>query len=157
MKITLQPMQKTVVAFYFLISVFLLSSCAEVKDFEFRRIEDWKLNGLGLSSGSISARLLFFNPNHFTVTLKHLEGNVAVEGKDLGYCISDTFVRIPAEQAFLLPVNIELKTGAALLGGLAFLGKDSIMVKFNGYMRAGRGGIFINYKFDSESKVATKF
>lgn len=132
-------------------------SCKEVKDFEFRKIESWKINGLGLASNSISARLLFYNPNSFAVTLKHLEGDVAVEGNDLGQCVTDTFVRIKARQEFSLPVDIQLKTGALLLGGLAFLGKDSLLVKFKGFMRVGRSGLFVNYKFDSENKVAAKF
>ncbi len=86
-----------------------------------------------------------------------MQGDVAVDGTDLGQCTSDTFVRIKSKQEFLLPVQIELKTGALLMGGLAFLGKDSLLVKFKGFMRVGRSGVFVNYKFDSESKVAAKF
>ncbi|MES2777260.1 MAG: hypothetical protein V4722_23990 [Bacteroidota bacterium] len=150
-------MKKIVAAFYLLILTVVLSACGEVKDFEFKKIESWKINGLGLASSSISARLLFYNPNSFTVTLKHMEGEVAVEGSDLGNCVSDTFVRIKSREEFTLPVEIQLKTGALLMGGLAFLGKDSLLVKFKGFMRVGRNGLFVNYKFDSENKVAAKF
>jgi len=150
-------MNKITAAIYLCLVMGFLSACGEVKDFEFKKIESWKINGLGLGSSSISASLLFYNPNSFTVTLKHMEGQVAVEGNDLGNCVSDTFVRIKAGQEFLLPVTIELKPGALLMGGLAFLGKDSLLVKFKGYMRVGRSGIFVNYKFDSENKVAAKF
>lgn len=150
-------MDKIKLSRYFILVSFLFAACGEVKDFEFKKIESWKINGLGLSSSTISARLLFYNPNSFTVTLKHMEGDVAVEGSDLGNCVSDTFVRIKSKQEFLLPVEIQLKTGALLMGGLAFLGKDSLQVKFKGYMRVGRGGIFVNYKFDSDNKVAAKF
>jgi LEA14-like dessication related protein len=153
----LQLMKKTVAGACFLFFSLLFSACGEVKDFEFKKIESWKINGLGIGSSSISARLLFYNPNSFTVTLKQLQGDVAIDGTDLGQCISDTFVRIKSKQEFLLPVQIELKTGALLMSGLAFLGKDSLLVKFKGFMRVGRSGVFVNYKFDSESKVAAKF
>jgi len=140
-----------------IVAAFALSSCGKVKGFEFRKIESWKINGLGFNSSSLSAHILMYNPNSFPVTLKRVEGNVGVEGSDLGICISDTTIRIASHQEFLIPVDIQLKTGAALLGGLAFLGKDSVIVKFDGFARLGRAGVFVNYKFKGDSKVATNF
>lgn len=155
--ITLQLMKKIAPGVWLLLLTIVFSGCSSVKDFEFKKIESWKLNGLGLGSSSISARLLFYNPNSFTVTLKHMEGDVAIDGSDLGQCVSDTFVKIKSKKEFSLPVNIQLKTGALLLGGLSFLSKDSMLVKFKGFMRVGRSGLFVNYKFDSENKIAAKF
>lgn len=133
------------------------TSCKKTQDFQFKNIVSWKINNLNFSSGNIAAELLFYNPNRFALTFKHLEGNVALEGKDFGYCTSDTTLKIAPEQNFILPVVINLKSGATLAAGFALMTKDSVRVGFDGYARAGRSGIFINYKFKAESKVATSF
>jgi LEA14-like dessication related protein len=135
----------------------LLSACSKVKDFQFKNIVSWRINSLGFNASSVAAELLFYNPNSFTVTFKHLEGNVALEGKDFGYCTSDTTVRIEPKQNFILPVLIQLKPVATLSAGLQLLGKDSVKIHFNGFAKVGRSGIFINYKFDTETKIATNF
>ena len=143
---------------WLLISVVLIgSSCKKTKDFEFKNIVSWRINNLNFSSGSVATELLFYNPNRFSLTFKHLEGNVALEGKDFGYCISDTTLKIGPEQNFILPVTVKLKSGATLSAGFALMTKDSVRIGFDGYARAGRSGIFINYKFKTESKVATSF
>ena len=112
---------------------------------------------MGFNASSVAAELLFYNPNRFTVTFKHLEGNVAVEGKDFGYCTSDTTVKSEPRQNFILPALIQLKPAATLSAGLQLLTKDSVRIHFNGFARVGRSGFFINYKFDTETKVATSF
>jgi LEA14-like dessication related protein len=133
----------------------VLASCRKVKDFQFKNIVSWRISGLSLSSGSISAELLFYNPNRFAVTFKHLEGNVALEGKDFGTCTSDTTLRIGPTQNFILPVIVNLKPTATLSAGFALLSQDSVRVGFKGVTRVGRSGIFINYKFNADTKVAT--
>lgn len=133
------------------------SSCKKVKEFQFKNIVSWRINNLNFTNGSVAAELLFYNPNRFTVTFKHLEGSVALEGKDFGYCTSDTTLKIGPEQNFILPVVVNLKSTATLSAGLALMTKDSVRIGFDGAARVGRSGIFINYKFKAESKVATAF
>jgi LEA14-like dessication related protein len=135
----------------------VLSACGRVKDFQFKNIVSWRINSLGFNASSVAAELLFYNPNTFTVTFKHLEGDVALEGKDFGHCTSDTTVRIEPKQNFILPVVIQLKPAATLSAGLQLISKDSVRVHFNGFARVGRSGIYINYKFDTETKIATSF
>lgn len=135
----------------------LMSACGKVKDFQFKKIVSWRINSLGFNASSVSAELLFYNPNRFTINFKHLEGNVALEGKDFGYCVADTSAKIGPEQNFILPVNIDLKPGATLSAGLQLVTKDSVRIHFTGFTRVGRSGFFINYKFDTETKVATSF
>lgn len=143
--------------FLFFIFILFLISCGKVQSFEFKKIESWKMEKLGFNSSILSARLLFYNPNTFTITLKHLEGNLTIEGRDVGLCFSDTLMRISPQKEFLLPIAVQLKTGSLLLNGFNFLTKDSILLKFNGFARVGRSGIFIKYKFNGENKVPVTF
>ncbi len=149
-------MKKLVWVLLMLIAV-VGSSCKKVKEFQFKNIVSWRINNLNFTNGSVAAELLFYNPNSFTVTFKHLEGSVALEGKDFGTCTSDTTLKIGPEQNFILPVVVNLKSAATLSAGFALMTKDSVRIGFDGYARAGRSGIFINYKFKAESKVATSF
>ncbi len=157
MEITLLPMKNNSFKLYFFAFILFSISCGKVKNFEFKKIESWNINEMGLSSNVFSTRVLFYNPNSFAIKLKHLEGNITIEGEDIGLCLSDTLIRIAAKQEFSLPIAIQLKTGALLLKGLTFLAKDSIRIKFNGFARVGRSGFFVNYKFDNESEVRTMF
>ena len=135
----------------------VLASCGKTKDFEFRRIQSLDLHDISFMKSSISGRLLFYNPNRYGVTLKHLESEVTVDGNKLGTCTSDSTIRIKSREEFSVPVVIHFTTAAAIFGGLNFLTKDSVHVRFQGSMHVGRAGIFINYKFDNTSKVSTKF
>ena len=151
----LQRMKREKVILIF--AIILLTACGKVKDFQFKQIVSWRINSLSFNNSSVATELLFYNPNRFTVTFKHLEGNVAVEGKDFGFCTSDTTVKIAPNQNFILPALIQLKTSATLSAGMQLLSKDSVRIHFTGFARVGRSGFFINYKFDTETKVATGF
>lgn len=140
-----------------LIAALAGTGCKKVKDFQFKNIASWKIRSLDLNKGSVDAELLFYNPNRFAVTFKHLEGNVALEGKDFGYCTSDTSLKIEPEQNFILPVTVNVKPSAALSAGFLLLSQDSVNVGFDGVARVGRSGIFINYKLKAQTKVATNF
>ena len=100
---------------------------------------------------------MFYNPNSFGVTLKHLESDVTVDGKKLGTCNADSTIHIKGREEFSVPVVIHFTSAAAILGGLNFLSKDSVMVRFTGSMKVGRVGVFINYKFDNLNRVSTRF
>lgn len=150
------PMKK-LLSIFLLVAVVAGTGCKKVKDFQFKNIASWKISSLDLNKGSVDAELLFYNPNRFTVTFQHLEGNVALEGKDFGYCTSDTSLKIGPEQNFILPVTVTVKPTAALSAGFSLLSKDSVRVGFDGMARVGRSGFFINYKFKAETKVATAF
>jgi LEA14-like dessication related protein len=135
----------------------MAASCTKLKEVEFKNIVNWKLDDVGISGGKASAYLAFYNPNKFGLVYKHLEGNVFVDGKFLGKCTSDTTINIGANQNFSIPVSINFSTADVLMGGLNFMGKDSILVKFDGSIRAGKAGIFINYRFNTENKMSTSF
>lgn len=140
---------------YIILFVFILTiiSCGKVKSFEFRKIESWVISGIGLESNTLSVRLLFYNPNTFPISLKHVEGDIALEGREMGFGFSDTLIHIAPQKEFSLPVDIRLKNGQLLLNGLDFLMKDSVYVQFKGFARVGRSSFFIKYKFDTENKI----
>lgn len=142
---------------YFITIICILSSCGKTKDFEFRRIESLDLHDISFTKSSIGGRLVFNNPNHFGVTLKHLESEVTVDGNKLGTCTADSTIRIKANEEFSVPVVIHFTSIAAIMGAMNILTKDSVLVRFVGSMKVGRVGVFINYKFDNTNRISTKF
>ncbi len=149
--------RKSTTIIYFAVILCLLASCGKTKDFEFKRIESLDLHDISFTKSSIGGRLLFHNPNHFGVTLKSLDSDVTVDGTKLGTCNADSTIHIRGNEDFSVPVVIHFTSVAAIMGGLSFLSKDSVLVRFNGSMKVGRVGVFINYKFDNTNRISTKF
>ena len=140
-----------------LLVVLLLQSCDKLKEFEFRNVESWQVQNMGISSSNILSQLRLHNPNKFTLTLKHIEGNVFMENIDQGSIFLDTTIRIPSQQDFILPLQLQLKTANILMNAFNYFMGDSVLIKLKGRMKVGHSGFFIRYPFDNEIKIPKPF
>lgn len=136
---------------YWLFILFLLS-CGQIKEPDFRSIENVRVSKFGLNNSFLTLDLYYFNPNNFRLKLKHAEGDAWIENNYLGHFLIDTLVQVPAQGDFRLPVKLQVDMSKVLKNSvLAFLSRE-VTVKVEGKARVGKGFIFINYPIRYEGK-----
>ncbi len=142
--------------FYGLIFGLLLSlalpSCRAVKDPEIKGIENFRIHSFGLKESSLSFNMLFFNPNGFRLKIKEAEGNAWLDGNLLGYFTVDTLVRVPALGNFQIPVRLKMDMSHFVENISAAVTDKQVTLKLDGWAKAGKGPVFINYPIRYEGK-----
>jgi len=96
--------------------------------------------------------LILFNPNHFSMTLRKLDCVLAVNKNQAGTLQLDTLLIIPANAAFMLPVQVKANMKSVLSNSIASLISNEILVSVNGTARAGKHGIYFNVPIHFETK-----
>ena len=136
---------------------FFLASCGgNLKEPEFRAIENVRTQQLGLKETNVLLDMRYYNPNSATLKLKRGEGDAWVENNYLGHFVVDTFIRIAPNGEFIIPVTLKMDMSNIVQNmSLAFLGKE-LNIRVEGKARVGKGMFFINYPIKYEGKQNLK-
>ena len=122
----------------------LFIRCKEVKDPEFRSVENLGIRSLGLTRATIGFDVTYFNPNHFGVTVKEAEADIYLDSTYLGKFVQDSAVRVMKEAEFSIPFSGVISLRTALNLDLESLSKKNVLLKAEGSARVGKAGIYIN-------------
>lgn len=139
----------------FLLLVFtttLLLSCKGPREFEFRQIEEMKIEKAGFGKSVLSLRIQYYNPNPFRVNLKSIKADVSLENKFLGTLVMDTLIMVPASSDFRIPARLEVDMKTIYSSGFSILLNRDMLLTVNGVARVGKSGIFTNVPFTYAAK-----
>ncbi len=114
------------------------------KDPEFIGMTNFSIAEVGLRETRVKADLLFYNPNDYKLQLKKAALDFFVEEKHAGNSDLDTFIRIPAKDSFLIPVEMKIDMKNAFPNALLMLQKEDLAIRVAGFARVGRAGFFVN-------------
>ena len=138
--------------FLYISLVIYLYSCGQIKEPDYKGIENVRVSKMGLKESTFTLDLHYFNPNKSRLKLKSAEGDAWIEDNFLGHFTMDTLIHIPANGDFRLPVKLQVDMSKILKNSLtAFLAKET-MIKVEGTARVGKGFIYINYPIRYEGK-----
>ncbi len=132
--------------------VFLLAGCAKIQEPEFRRVDNFRLKGIGLSGATVGFTITYFNPNNFTMTVKETEAQVALDGVDLGKFAQDTTVEVGAKAEFSIPISGTVPFNKATQLNIQNLSSREVQVNAVGSTKVGKAGIFITKPFTYSGK-----
>ncbi len=135
--------------------VLVLTSCNRPLAPEYRSIENFRVNSVGVGQSAISADLKYYNPNNFTLKLKYGETDVYLNNRLLGKTILDTLTVIPARDSFLIPVSMKVDMKQIYSNALDILLSNEVTIKLDGFAKMGKGGIFFNLpiKYEGKQKI----
>jgi LEA14-like dessication related protein len=144
----LQAMRNTI---FVILSFFIfLTSCTKWKGPVFNKIENVKVNKLGLGSSLMTFDVQFFNPNNKRITLKNAEGEAWLDSNYLGHFYVDTAVNIPANSNFTVPVKLDVDMKYFLTYSLFGFKNEMVQLSVKGKGKAGKGGLYkeipLNYE-----------
>ena len=125
-----------------------LSSCTEVKDPEFRRVENFKLKNFGFTDVTLGFQVTYYNPNNFKVSVKEAATDVYVDSIYLGKFSQDSLVQVGQDAEFSIPLSGTIPTATALKLDLKDLDKREILLQANGSVKVGKAGVYVNKDFN---------
>lgn len=138
-----------------IVAIITLTSCANPKDLVYQDVKNFRLLEMSMSP-KVGMDVQFYNPNTFGMTMKDADIDLYLNGKMVGKAkLAETY-NVPANDTFLLPVNLTADLQQVLPNALAILANNTIDVELKGYVKAGRGvfvNIPINYKGKQELNV----
>lgn len=128
-------------------AVFFLTGCQKPQSFEYRGIQNFKIDSLGFDHSVISMDLVYFNPNNFGVDLKNVNCDVYVEHNYLGKFVLDTLMHIAKKSEFFIPSKMTVDMKNLFKNALTTFFSTDVLVEAKGTTRVGKSGIFITVPF----------
>jgi len=133
--------------FLLIISAFI-PACKKPQSFEYRGMQNLRIDSVGLTKSRISLELVYFNPNNFGVNLRNVNCDVYVNHNYLGKYVLDTLMHIAKRSEFVLPSSMDVDMKNVYKNSLNTLLSKRVLVELHGSTRVGKSGIFITVPFD---------
>jgi LEA14-like dessication related protein len=123
----------------FALVVFLMS-CSQPEAPEYRGFENIQVSTASGQGTVLSARLKFYNPNPFSLQLKHADLDIFLNDKHAGHSLLDSAIDIPRMDSFYIPVSLRIDMKSLFSNALQFLLKKEVKVRVEGKAKLKRGG-----------------
>ena len=119
--------------------LFFMVSCSSPKPFEFKGIQQLKVEKASLGKNTLNASFQYFNPNHFEVTLKKLDCEVFINDQPFTQYHLDTLFQIPANNNFELPATLEIELSNLLKHSVDILFNKPMKISIKGQATLSKG------------------
>lgn len=150
---------KTVLSTLLLSSLFVVSCSAykDVREPEFRDVQNVRLEDVGLLTTKAGADLLYYNPNNFNVTLSDARGDVYLDNQYIGRFELAEKVTVKKRSEFRIPAILKLDNISAIKNR-DIINKKEVLIRIEGMARLTKTGfskeIPIKYeKMESTDKL----
>ncbi len=137
-------MRFVVILFAFVI---FLTACNKPQSFEYRGMQNLKIDSIGLVSSKISLELVYFNPNNFGVDLRNVNCDVYINHNYLGKYMLDTMMHIAKRSEFAIPSTMNVDMKNVFKNALGTFLSSQVLVELKGSTRVGKSGFFITVPF----------
>jgi LEA14-like dessication related protein len=133
----------------------LLPSCRIVKEPEFKGLEKVQLSQIGLSESTLTAELVYFNPNNFGYKIRGFEADIWVNNKTLGRTASKKEINVAKMASFRIPVELKVNMRNLPINSWNLLTKDSVTFKAKGFVMVGMKGVYkeLSVNYEGRQKV----
>jgi LEA14-like dessication related protein len=125
----------------------LIIACNKPQSFEYRGMQNLKVDSIGLVSSKISLELIYFNPNNFGVDLHNVNCDVYINHSYLGKYTLDTVMHITKRSEFTIPSSMQVDMKNIFKNALGTFLSSQVLVELKGSTRVGKSGIFITVPF----------
>ena len=129
----------------FYLVLLCLFSCRAIKEPDYKNMNNLLLTKLGADESTFSLQLNYFNPNHFGLRLKEVEGDAWLDSTYLGHFWMDTLIHIPANSDFSVPVKLGVDMKHVFQNAFAAIFNSELILKIDGRAKFGKAGVFIHY------------
>jgi LEA14-like dessication related protein len=103
--------------------MFFVAACSSPKDFEFKGLQEIKIDKISMGKNKIQAKIKYYNPNNFSMVLKQIDCDILMNNQAFTKVHLDTNFVIPANAEFMVPAQMEFE--------MSVLVKNSIDILFN--------------------------
>ena len=136
-----------------------LFSCSQPKALVYQDVTNFRVQQVSLQQVTVVLDMRFYNPNDYGLSLKNGDLDAYFNDKYLGKATLDERIAIPAHDTFLLPISVTANIGSILSNALDLLTSKAsdVLVRLQGTVHAGSGGIFISVPVRYEGRQRLRF
>ena len=131
---------KTIISTLALAFVLFSCSTTNVKEPEYRDINNIRLVELGLLQSTAGIDFVFYNPNNFGVQVTDARGDVYIDNAYLGRFDLAEKVNVDKRSEFVVPALIKLDMIGAVKNHRDLLDKKEAMIRIDGIARVKKAG-----------------
>lgn len=136
--------------------VLLAASCTKPQNLVYKGVSNFYVSALGVNRTAIGADVMLYNPNKYPLDIKDADLDLFLNNRPAGKAVLDQRVSIPARDSVAVPVEVDASLGNIVNAGFQLLKNPEVMVKLNGTVKAGRGGVFVRVPIRYEGKQKLK-
>lgn len=122
----------------------LMVSCTRIEQPQFRRLEHFGVRKFGLQQAVIGFDATFHNPNKFGVTVKEAVFDFYADTVYIGKFVQPNEVAVSPRGEFSIPMEGTISWLKALDPNVQRMAGKQVMLKADGSVKLGKGGVFIN-------------
>ena len=133
----------------------LIISCSSPKDFEFKGLQDIKIEKISMGKNKINAKIKCFNPNNFSMVLKQIDCDILMNNQPFTKVHLDTNFVIPANASFMIPAQMEFEMSSLVKNSMDLIFNKPIKLNIKGNATLSKG-IFtrtVPIAFESNQKL----
>ncbi len=135
-------------------AILMSSSCMEIKDPEFVKMKDWKIEKMSEGYLKVSSKAEFYNPNKVGVMLVNTYADVYLDSQKIGNLNQVNTIKIRKESSFDIPLEVTVRTNdkldLILKNALKYLSNKNATVNYKGFIQLKKAGI--SFKVPMEDK-----
>lgn len=131
-----------------LLSIVLLDSCFNYKPVEFKSVNSFNIENISSDSATLSAQLVFFNPNNTSLNFKNLDCDVFANEKLVGHFSQEKIIAIPAKSDFSYPAQMKVDLSPILKDAVATFLSGSVNLHLIGKAKVGIGNFYLSVPID---------
>ena len=132
---------------YLFLIILVMAACNKPQSFEYRGMQNLKIDSIGLESSKISLELVYFNPNNFGVDLRNVNCDVYINHNYLGKYVLDTIMHIAKRSEFSIPSSMNVDMKNIFKNAIGTFLSRQVLVEIKGSTKVGKSGFFITVPF----------
>lgn len=133
---------------FFVFISFCTSACHTPQSFDYRGMQNLRIDSVGLVTSKVSLELIYFNPNNFGVNLRNVSCDVYINHNYLGKYMLDTLMRISKRSEFIIPSSMDVDMKNIFKNAIGTFLSKQVLVELKGTTKVGKSRIFITVPFD---------
>lgn len=122
-----------------LLLMFFVVACSSPKDFEFKGLQEIKIDKISMGKNKIQAKIKYYNPNNFSMVLKQIDCDILMNNQAFTKVHLDTNFVIPANAQFMLPAQMEFEMSVLVKNSMDILFNKPIKVNIKGNATLSKG------------------
>ena len=130
----------------------LTFSCQDVKDPEFRRVDNFGVKKVSFQDATIGFEVTYYNPNNFGVNVKEAEADVYIDSLYIGKFAQEKLVDVNKEAEFSIPFTGKIPLQKALEFNFKDLSNREVLLKAEGSAKVGKAGVYISKPIKYEGR-----
>lgn len=127
-------------------------SCKSPQSFEYKGVQNLRLEKAGFQQSILSLDINYYNPNNFGVQLKQVDCDVFINNQYLGKYKLDTNLYILKKAPFSLPSRMYVDMKGIWKNTFTVLFNEEVQIDIKGTTRVGKKGIYLKVPVDYSTR-----